>query len=281
MDVEVAAAIAPKAKIVIYFSRNGSTTEFLEAVRAAVFDKTHQLSVLLIDWGLGEHQLVPADMLALNAALQQGAQSGITIVAPAGESGASDGGDEVGVSFPASSPWVMAVGGTKLVSNKDAILSEVVWNDGSGGGASGGGVSMSFGLPDWESGVNAPRRPDGKPGRFIPDVVANASPATGYKLVIGGKAAVVGGTSGAAPLWAGLVALIDQGLGRRIGHINPYLYRIAGPRGTFRDIDSGNNSYKGVRGYSAGKGWDAASGWGSPNGRELLDALKAARSKTN
>jgi kumamolisin len=92
--------------------------------------------------------------------------------------------------------------------------------------------------------------------------------------VINGKMVVMGGTSASTPLWAGLIARLNQALGRNIGYFNPLLYQKIGPLGGLRDITQGNNSTKGIKGYSARPGWDPCTGWGSPNGAKLLDALR-------
>ena len=85
----------------------------------------------------------------------------------------------------------------------------------------------------------------------------------------------VGGTSASGPLWAGLITLINQGLGRKVGYINPLLYNKLGPDGVLRDIIEGDNGADGVKGYTAGPGWDACTGWGSPSGRKLLAAFRS------
>jgi kumamolisin len=211
-------------------------------------------------------------MQNVNEALHLAALSGITICAASGDDGArnqvNDG--KPHVDFPASSPWVLAIGGTRLIAEKDSIKSEVVWS------GTGGGVSDVFPQPEWQSGVKVPARADGQPGRGVPDVAANADPETGYMVEIDGQWAVIGGTSATAPLWAGLIALLNQGLGRPIGYLNPVLYKNIGSSGAFHGIVTGNNGVGGVKGYSAGPGWNACTGWGSPDGKRLLEALRKA-----
>jgi kumamolisin len=200
------------------------------------------------------------------------------VLAAAGDNGATDGVDDgqAHVDFPASSPWVLACGGTRVVASYGAIRSEKVWNDGLGG-ATGGGVSSLFPRPDWQSGVNIPPRLTGALGRGIPDVVAHASATSGYSAYVSGKWVVLGGTAATTPLWAGLVALLNHGLGHNLGYINPILYTKIGPGGALRAITEGNNGIGNLKGYSAGMGWSAAAGWGSPDGTRLLAALKALR----
>jgi kumamolisin len=104
----------------------------------------------------------------------------------------------------------------------------------------------------------------------VPDVAGDADPNTGYNVQVDGSSFAVGGTSAVAPLWAGLIALFNQSLGKSVGYLNPTLYQNVGENGSFRDITSGNNGD-----YSAGLGWDPCSGWGSPNGAVLLKSLSA------
>jgi kumamolisin len=274
LDIEVAGAVAPGASIVIYFAPN-TNQGFLDAVKAAIADKTNRPSILTISWGSPESTWALTSMQQMNDALQTAAKQGMTVVTAAGDGGVTDGVTDrrAHVDFPASSPWVLAVGGTRLTESNGKIISEVVWND-QAGGATGGGVSDVFPQPDWQVRANVPVRKDGGTGRGIPDVAANAAPASGYKVYFHGQATVVGGTSATGPLWAGLIALINQGAGRHVGYINPFLYSKIGPAGVLRSITEGNNSIHGVEGCSAGPGWNACTGWGSPNGRNLLTAFR-------
>jgi kumamolisin len=173
------------------------------------------------------------------------------------------------VDFPASSPYVVACGGTTLELSGETISSEEVWNEqASGEGATGGGVSQLFALPTFQDGAGVPAAPDGFVGRGVPDVAGDADPDTGYNVVVDGQSLVIGGTSAVAPLWAGLFALINQSLGANVGYVNPQLY-TATSEATFHDITEGNNGA-----YSAGPGWDACTGLGSPNGSALSSALR-------
>jgi uncharacterized protein YjbI with pentapeptide repeats len=279
LDIEVAGAVAPGAGIVVYFS-NFITQGWVDAIQAAEHDTAHKPSVLLIDWGFAETQQIwtTTAMQAVNEELQRAASMGITVIVASGDDGAReqvhDG--RAHVDFPASSPWVLGVGGSKLIAAGNSIASEVVWNDGANGGATGGGVSDIFARPAWQAAVRVPARADGQLGRGVPDVAINASPVTGYKVLTDGAWGVIGGTSAAAPLWAGLIALINQSLGHNVGYLNPLLYQQIGPGGALRDITTGDNSIGGVKGYAAGPGWNACTGWGSPDGRKLLEALRAA-----
>jgi kumamolisin len=207
-------------------------------------------------------------MIAMDPAFQEAQRRGITICVAAGDYGVTDGmsDGQRHVDFPASSPYVLTVGGTNMVAKGDAILSETVWNDATRGGATGGGVSEVFPLPPWQSRAGVPAGKDGFAGRGIPDVVASAAPTSGFRVSINGQATLLGGTSMTAPFWAGLVALLNQGVGDNLGYINPILYEQIGPGGAFRSITKGDNGYGGVAGHPAvGPAWSPASGWGSPD----------------
>jgi kumamolisin len=244
LDVEVVGSVASKAQIVVYFAPN-TNAGYLDAITAAAHDTAHHPSVILIDWGSPESAWTSQAIQAVNQALGAAAQAGITVVAASGDNGASDGVKDgnLHVDFPASSPWVLAVAGTKLIARGNKITSEVVWNDGQIG-ATGGGVSAVFAQPEWQSEINLLPEAGGRLGRAIPDVSANASPDTGYKVIIDGKPAVIGGTSASAPLWAGLIALLNQGVGRNLGHLNPMLYRQIGDKGVFHAITSGQTAWE-------------------------------------
>ena len=131
----------------------------------------------------------------------------------------------------------------------------MVWNDGASGGATGGGVSDNFPLPPYQTGAGVPVSVNSShfAGRGVPDVAGDADPDTGYNITVDGQSSVVGGTSAVAPLWAALIALLNQQLGKPVGFLNPQIY-AATVRTGFRDITSGNNGA-----YSAGPGWAARS----------------------
>jgi len=275
MTIQVAGAVAPGAHIVVYFAPN-TQKGFLDAIEKAIADESNRPSVLAIAWGAPEANWTKQDMKNFDLAFQAAAARGITIVCAAGDGGVADGLDDgkAHVDFPASSPWVLACGGTRLIASGNEIRSEVVWNDGTSG--TGGGVSDVFPLPQWQSAINVPARRNGKRGRGIPDVAAHASPEPGYSTFVHGKSIVLGGTTAVAPLWAGLIALLNQGIGRNLGHFNPVLYNDIGPAGALRSITDGSNGIRGVEGYRAGAGWNACTGWGSPNGAKLLEALRSS-----
>jgi kumamolisin len=196
---------------------------------------------------------------------------GVTVCVAAGDDGSTDGVDDGlnHVDFPASSPNVLACGGTELVASGNAITSETVWNElASNEGATGGGISDVFPLPSWQSAANVPpsANPSHNVGRGVPDVAGDADPTTGYVTLVDGQPDVIGGTSAVAPLWAGLVALTNQSIRKPVGFINPLLSQ--NPKGDFNSITSGNNGA-----YSAGPGWNPCTGLGSPIGTKVGAAL--------
>ena len=263
LDIEVAGSIAPRANIAVYFTTN-SSQGFVDALTTAIHDTTNgPPSVISISWGSPESNWTAQSMTALDEACQSAAALGITITVASGDNGSSDGVSGNNVDFPASSPHVLGCGGTELIAANGAIQEQVVWNDQSqGGGASGGGVSSIFPLPSWQTNAKVPPSPTSGGGRGVPDVAGDASPETGYNVFYDGQSAVVGGTSAVAPLWAALIALLNQQRGSNIGFLNPTLYQNA--ENGFDDITQGNNGS-----YEAGKGWDACTGLGSPVGNQL------------
>lgn len=262
LDIEVAGAVAPEAKIVVYFAPN-TDQGFLDAITKAVHDTTNKPSVVSISWGAAEVNWTQQAMTNFNETFKAAALLGVTICVAAGDNGSSDGvtDGKVHVDFPSSSPYALACGGTKLVTDgSGGITSETVWHAASNS-ATGGGVSDFFTLPDYQANANVPVSLNTKfKGRGVPDVAGDADPSTGYKVLVDGQQLVFGGTSAVAPLMAGLIALINQQKGTAAGFINPTLY--ATPN-LCRDITSGDNKTTTTNtGYDAGKGWDACTGWG-------------------
>jgi kumamolisin len=272
LDIEVAGAIAPGAKIVVYFAPN-TDQGFLDAVTTAIHDTTNNPTIVSISWGGPESTWTAQALTNFDSAFTDAGTLGITVCIAAGDNGSSDGVTDglAHVDFPASSPHVLACGGTSLVANGATISSETVWNDGTSGGATGGGISDSFPLPTWQQNAGVPPsvNPGAHVGRGVPDVAGDADPQTGYDTVVDGQSGVVGGTSAVAPLWAALTALINEKSGVRLGFFNAQLYGQA--TASLHDITSGNNGA-----YSAGPGWDACTGLGSPNGTALAGSLATA-----
>ncbi len=276
LDIEVCAAVATGAKIVVYFTPN-TDQGFTDAITTAVHDAVNKPSVVSISWGGPESNWTAQAMIAMDEACQAAAVMGVTITVACGDNGSTDGvkGTVNHVDFPASSPHVLACGGTRLMGSGTAITSEVVWNElANGEGATGGGVSVQFPLPSWQANSNVPKPAAGGGGRGVPDATGDADPTTGYQVRVDGQSMVIGGTSAVAPLWAGLIALANQQNGTAAGFVNPALY-AAGAKKAFRDITQGNNG-----GYSAGPGWDACSGLGSPVGAAVIAAVKRAAAST-
>lgn len=283
LDVQVIGAVANGAAIKVYFGQ--STTEsFLTTASKAVQDGN---SVVSISWGALETQLPGSFLTAMNQLFQVAATAGVTVCASSGDNGScgtkpsSHPNGPFGAEFPATSPFVLACGGTKITVADGAISQEVVWNDSASGshGATGGGVSATFPVPDYQASLPPLRALAADPaggwsacggvGRMVPDVAGNASQASGYVIRVGSNLSTIGGTSAVAPLWAALVALLNQGTKRNLGFINPKLYAAAE---VFTNVGAGSNAMAGAgcTSYTAQPGYDACTGLGSPNGAKLL-----------
>ena len=279
LDMCVVGSVAPGAHIFMYFTEFTSQG-WLDALHEAIAGK-NEISVISISYGNPEDDPEGAwskmGVRVVNQAFQAAVAKGITICCASGDDGSSD---QVSrgahVDFPASSPFVLGVGGTKLVAASGApatIAEETVWNElMQDEGATGGGVSAVFTKPSYQNGVQVPHsvNPPHRIGRGVPDVAAVADPETGVVVmhVDGNELETIGGTSAAAPLWAALVARLNQGLGVNCGFLNGVLYAKCA-NGVLRDITVGNNGA-----YSAQPGWDACTGLGTPNGQRLLHALQ-------
>jgi kumamolisin len=283
LDIEVSGSIAPGAKIVVYFAPDTTDQSFLGVMNAILTDTVNKPNIVSISWGGPEDEATAQFRNEFDQLLQSAASLGLTVCVAAGDNGSADlAADDPNwdgkahVDFPASDPFVLACGGTQLTASSTAITEEVVWDDGKNDGT-GGGVSRFFALPSYQQNAGVPPAadPPGPVMRGVPDVAGDAAPASGYRIICDGTSfpdpsegiPPVGGTSAVAPLWAGLLARINQGLGKPVGFINPLLY-AAPEDGTFRDITSGNNGD-----YKASNGWDACTGLGTPNGQSLLQSL--------
>ncbi len=268
LDVEVIGAIVPGAEQLVYFAP-ASDRGFVDAVTTALFDPRSP-SVLSISWGQAEDQWTEQGRRALDQAFQAAAALGVTVCAASGDNGWTDGaaGRVAHVDYPASSPHVLACGGTHLEVT-DGDIAEVVWND-HDGNATGGGVSSYYDVPSWQAKARVPAsfNEGGGPGRGVPDVAGNADPETGYLVGDGLSEHPFGGTSAVAPLWAALVAQLNQQLGSQAGFLNPLLYEALDPA-VFNDVSKGTNgAYRARR-----RAWDACTGHGTPRGSALLEAL--------
>ncbi|NNC11409.1 S8/S53 family peptidase [Planctomonas sp. JC2975] len=275
LDIEVIGALAPAANILVYFAPN-TDAGFVDAVTSAAHaDPTPD--AISISWGESEDAWTAQARQAFDDALVDAAGLGVTVTAAAGDDGSSDRvtDGKPHVDFPASSPHILACGGTSLNANAATghVTSEVVWNNGSGRGATGGGVSDAFGVPSWQATVGVPKTSSGFAGRGVPDVAGDADPQTGYKVRVDGTDTVIGGTSAVAPLWAALAARLVQATGSRVGLLPMRLYTGATATATaagLRDIVTGNNGA-----YAARAGWDACTGLGVPDGDALVATLRA------
>jgi kumamolisin len=266
LDIEVAGTIAHGARIVVYFAPN-TDQGFIDAVTTAVHDTTYVPSVLSISWGDAESNWTSQAMSALDNACAAAAAMGVTVCVASGDSGSSDGvsDGEPHTDFPASSPHALGCGGTTITATNGTITAETAWSD------SGGGVSDVFALPSWQASAKVPAPSNASGGRGVPDVAGDADPNSGYTILVDGSSVVVGGTSAVAPLWAGLIALMNQQIGTSVGFINPKLYDLPGypsSPGPLQDITSGSNGA-----YSAGPGWNPVAGLGRPDGERLETAL--------
>ncbi len=268
LDIEVVGAIATGASIAVYFAPN-TDQGFIDALSTAVHDTTHNPSVISISWGQSEDAWSAQARTQMEQIMTEGAGLGVTVTVAAGDNGSSDSvtDGQQHVDFPASAPHALACGGTTLQASSSTISSETVWNDPSDG-ATGGGVSRQFALPSYQTDAGVPKNVDtDAPGRGVPDVCGDADPNTGYTIRVDGADETVGGTSAVAPLWAALIARLNQQLGAPVGFVQPRLYPLLGTA-AFHDITSGSNGA-----YSAGPGWDACTGLGSPDGTALASEL--------
>ncbi|HEU4951407.1 MAG TPA: S53 family peptidase [Holophagaceae bacterium] len=268
LDVQVLGAVVPKAALTVYIAPN-SADGLLDLVEAALAGGPDQSRVLSMSWGAAEADWGALELELVADAFQKAKDLGVSVLVSSGDEGSADGrGDgKQHVNFPASCPWVMAVGGTQRTDGK-----EVVWNAlAIQKGATGGGVSDFFDLPDWQAGAGVPPSAnDGQVRRGVPDLAAHGAEAGGYRVFVDGQWRVLGGTSGAAPLLAGLIARINgaraaAGKGP-LGFLNPALYGAA--RSALRPVTEGDNPA-----YRAAEGYSACTGLGVPDGEALLKAL--------
>jgi kumamolisin len=282
LDIEVAGSVAQGANIAVYFAPFTEqgwvdivTTAILASGLPADWAPPSVISISW-DWGefesLGSFSWTQAAMNAVDQTFQEAAMLGVTVFVASGDNGSDCqvGDGKAHVYYPASDPWVTTCGGTSILDVSGSSFTEVTWND---NGITGGGISDVFPLPDFQVGSAIPGSVnDGHQGRGIPDIGGYAN---GYSIFLNGSMqGPFWGTSETAPLYAGLVALINAIVGDSIGYLNPILYQL-GETEVFRDIaDGGSNAESGAPGYTAGSGWDACTGWGSIDGTALLNAIE-------
>jgi len=276
LDIDVAGSVAQGAKIAVYFAP-WTEAGWVDIVTTAIHDATNKPSVLSISWGWREFETIQgftwsnAAINAVSETFQDAAALGVTVFAASGDSGSSCGmGDgKAHVLYPASDPGVTACGGTSISNVSGSSFTQTTWTP------TEGGVSDFFPLPYWQNWANVPASVnDGHKGRGIPDVAGNADPDSGYPLVLGGvTTSAYGGTSAVAPLYAGLVALMEAALGEPLGYLNPNIYAFSGAY-VYVDVNDGaSNAGGGSAGYTSGPGWDACTGFGSIVGNAMETAL--------
>lgn len=242
LDVLIIAAVAPGARQRVYFAPN-TDQGFLDACAQAIAECDY----VSISWGGPEGAWSGPTMDAYEKVFAAGRARGVTVFVASGDTGSRDGTSRDVVDFPASSPSVVGCGGTRLqIGPNGERVSEVTWDDNDYSSATGGGVSKHF------------------PGRAVPDVAGNASPTTGYQIQVDGTDAVVGGTSGVAPLYAAGAALLRQAHGKPFDFLNLVL---TNPAVCF-DVTVGDNG-----GFKAGPGRDQTTGFGVVDFGRMLAVL--------
>jgi kumamolisin len=279
LDIEVAGAVVPAAKFVVFFAPNNGDKGFLDAISAAVHDSQRKPSVISISWGGPESSTDQQGINAYHQLFAAAAALGITVCAASGDHGtadldASNWDHKMHTNHPTCDDLVLGCGGTQIDAGQD-----VVWNDGTkfdvntrggGGWASGGGISELFAVPAYQANAKIPvSLSTRKAGRGVPDI---AMSATNYFTRVDTSEGASGGTSAVAPLMAALITRLNQAKQKNVGFLNPFLY--ANSQKVMHDVTSGTNAIKDtIEGYPAGPGWDACTGLGTPDGTAILNAL--------
>ena len=296
MDLETVHEIAPAANLV-YVNLGGlpgAKTSSVGAVLASAFamvDQRWRGAIVSVSLGFCESggEFTQSDLVSMDTAVGTAEQNGATVFASSGDTGgldctpANDGGKPpvnsyVGVGEPAALPQVTGVGGTSLSTTSDgAWTGETTWSEPLLSQGSGGGVSLEFKQPPWQTGVGTGGQLNPNSVRQVPDVAADADPTTGNLVISGGSVQQGGGTSLATPIWAGFTALMDQYLESQqhppVGFFNPLLYGLANGSpayAPFHDITLGGNDL-----YPATPGYDMVTGLGSPDVWNLARDLAA------
>ena len=290
LDIEDLIGLVPNTSILVYSGKN-SGAGALDTYRAIITQ--NRAKVVSTSWGLCEPQEGSSAASTENTLFQEAAVQGQTIFAASGDHGVKDctsgsHSTSATVDDPASQPYVTGVGGTSL-SAVGPPPTEAVWNStwntgsGAASGAGGGGVSVLWGLPGYQSGVALPQSAVACAGagtscREVPDVSADADILTGYSIYYNRRWSIFGGTSAAAPTWAAVAVLANASVactGKSVGFANPALYQAARSAYStyFNDVTTGNNSFGGLSGYSAVPGYDMAAGLGSPKGAAVAAVL--------
>jgi subtilase family serine protease len=296
LDVEQVVGLAPRANVLVYEGSNSNSG----APGAGPYDtwsaiiSQDRARVVTASWGQCESLEGSSNANDENTLFEEAAAQGQTIVSASGDEGSEDCNNpplapsgSLAVDDPSSQRFVTGVGGTTLTSLGPRPVEEV-WNNGGGlgallgfqPGAGGGGVSSLWGMPAYQADAPASLHIHQSNSRESPDVSASADPNDGYLIYWNGSWGGIGGTSGAAPLWAALFALANASQscsGSIVGFANPALYKAAASAYStdFNDITSGDNDFTGSNGgrYQAGAGYDMASGLGTPNATPLASSL--------
>jgi hypothetical protein len=284
LDIEMAISMAPGLSKIVVFEAgpNGIPNDVLNAMAAS-----NQVRQLSCSWGWGGGPSTTTDNI-----FKQMAAQGQSFFTASGDSDAYttgvssvNGVDNPSLAnAPCSSPYITVVGGTTLSTTGPggSWSSETVWNWGLHSGSyvgSSGGISSYYTIPGWQTGINMAANKGSTANRNIPDVALTADNV--YVRYGNGSSAAFGGTSCAAPLWAGLSALMNQQAvsgGRPvIGFVNPAIYSIGKGTGftaSFHDITTGNNtSSASPSQFYAVNGYDLCTGWGTPAGQSLINAI--------
>src|SRR6266542_1684161 len=277
LDLQTAAAVAPRAQLRLVQS---TLDGVLDGFRRALGDPGGVPDVISVSFGgcaIAENQGLPAYTATINAVLAMTALAGVSSFVAAGDSGSTTCGTSVPgttLSYPAVSPFVTAVGGTRLTLGAgDTRVAETVWNDSVFGvsGAGGGGVARRQPRPAYQDGANAQNH------RAVPDVSALTDSVPGWPDVINSTLQTVGGTSGSTPFVAAATALVaasERQAGRpRVGLANGWFYKAASQPSTFFDVTQGSNDLAGVGCCQATVGYDPVSGLGVPNWATLPATL--------
>jgi len=275
LDIVQAASMAPGlSQIRVYIAPGNSQ---IGVGDADIFNQMATENIakqLSCSWGWN-----PDDATQLDPIFQEFAAQGQNLFVASGDAGAYTGSNATDNSYPAESVYVVAVGGTDLTTNGAGgrWKSETAWADSGGGPA-----DDAFAIPSWQAGVANSANQASTTVRNVPDVAAEAN-TDNYTCDQGSCSGDYGGTSFAAPRWAGFLALVNQqvasGGNSSLSFLNPAIYSIGqspGYNNAFHDITSGNNNNGRGQSFNAVVGYDLVTGWGSPNGQNLIDALSGS-----
>ena len=286
----MAAAIAPKATIAVYFA-GGQTQNIIHALQEMIHPNAGQPAPTIMSisygWGPddpGADSFSDSEFTQISSLFEDAATNKITVFVSSGDSGARiEDPRQAQTSYPASDPWVTACGGTTIGNVSGSSFDEYVWNDTGAAGPRRHRRRRQRAVPG-SSLSEAASRCRSASGQVRPVEAFPTSRATPARIAAICRSSTaaehrpVGGTSAVAPLYAGLIARINANLGHAVGFLNPKLYQL--PASTFHDIlgapGPANNSMGHVIGYPAGPGWDACTGLGSVRGQALQAGLTAA-----